>query len=78
MYFFAWRAIRRPHNLSKDTLTHDQLTASVTTRSHMAAQPCSYIYPIYAVVKNRHRDRIPRRYALSSALELMPKAQPRG
>jgi len=39
------------------TLNTDWQLSPETTRRH-AAQPCSYIYPIYSVVKNRWAIRI--------------------
>jgi hypothetical protein len=48
--------LRPPLEYSKDT---QQLTASNQIQpDRQAAQPCSYIYPIYSVVKNRRAVRI--------------------
>ena len=43
---------------SKDTQHCNQFDLIETTYKPKAAQPCSYIYPIYSVVKNRLRQRL--------------------
>ena len=45
-------------NILKTLNTDNQLSLIETTYKLKAAQPCSYIYPIYSVVKNRLRQRL--------------------
>ena len=43
-------------NILKTLNTDNQQYSIETTYRLFAAQPCSYIYPIYSVVKNRPRQ----------------------
>jgi len=54
---------------SKDTQHCNQLDPIETTYKLKAAQPCSYIYPIYSVVKNRLQQRFVATTRYWSALE---------
>jgi hypothetical protein len=49
--------VRGYENILKTLNTDNQLSLIETTYKFKAAQPCSYIYPIYSVVKNRLRQR---------------------
>jgi hypothetical protein len=48
--------VRGYENILKTLNTDNQLSLIETTYKFKAAQPCSYIYPIYSVVKNRLRQ----------------------
>jgi hypothetical protein len=48
--------VRGYKNILKTLNTDNQLSLTEITYKFKAAQPCSYIYPIYSVVKNRPRQ----------------------
>jgi hypothetical protein len=48
--------VRRYKNILKTLNTDNQLSLIEITYKFKAAQLCSYIYPIYSVVKNRPRQ----------------------
>jgi hypothetical protein len=61
--------VRGYENILKTLNTDNQLSLTETTYKLKAAQPCSYIYPIYSVVKNRLRQRLVAATRYWSALE---------
>ena len=61
--------MRGYENILKTLNTDNQLSPIETTYKFKAAQPCSYIYPIYSVVKNRLRQRLVAATRYWSALE---------
>ena len=56
--------VPRVRYISKDTLICMISAHRCDYQRYKAAQPCSYIYPIYAVVKNRFATAFRDAYAL--------------
>jgi hypothetical protein len=58
-----WIKARDRPNILKTLNTDNQQYPIETTYRPLAAQPCSYIYPIYSVVKNRPRQHLVAQHA---------------